>query len=75
MAHAHSRQGMWGLPWLTGARMDGRAQKRAEAYRRQAAEIAKAAEEIKDSESRATLLRLVQTYMRLAEKIETGEMG
>lgn len=50
--------------------MDDEAGLRAQRYRRQAAEILRTAEEITDSESRATLLRLAETYARLAVLLE-----
>ena len=52
--------------------MDQAAAERAKRYRRQAAEILAAAEEINDPGSRATLVRLAETYQRLADKIEAG---
>jgi hypothetical protein len=55
---------------LTGAEMEDDAGVRAMRYRRQAAEILRTAEEITDSGSRATLVRLAETYARLAELLE-----
>jgi hypothetical protein len=53
--------------------VDKEAAERAKRYRQQAADIAKAASEMKDLDSRSTLLRLAETYLRLAEKIEQDE--
>jgi hypothetical protein len=46
---------------------------RAKRYRAHAVEIRTTAEEIKHPESRAALLRLAETYERLAVKLETEQ--
>jgi hypothetical protein len=43
---------------------------RAQRYRREAAEILTAVDEITDPDSRATLVRLAETYIRLAKQLD-----
>ena len=51
--------------------MDQGSAERAKRYRAHAEEIRSTAEEIKHPESRAALVRLAETYERLAAKLET----
>lgn len=50
--------------------MEQEAALRAKRYRREAAEILNTADEITDPDSRATLVRLAETYIRLAAQLE-----
>jgi hypothetical protein len=46
--------------------------KRAKRYREQAEQIRGAARDVKDPETRAALLKLAESYERLAAKVESG---
>ena len=64
--------GQAGSRGLTGAAgVDEVSVERAKRYRAHAQEIRLAAEDVKDAESRAALLRLAGTYERLAAKIDS----
>ena len=52
--------------------MDGERKQRASRYRVRAEEIRTAAETMSHTDSRAALIRLADSYDRLASKIETG---
>lgn len=59
---------------MTGAKkVDQGSAERAKRYRAHAEEIRTTAEDIKHPESRAALLRLAETYERLASKLEAEQ--
>jgi len=66
-------RGAGGLPRGDGSGgVSEAAAKRAKRYREQAEHIRLAAREVKDAETRAALLSLVESYERLAAKVESG---